>query len=270
MTATQANDTRGRAASPSGEGEMTLIEHLAELRMRLLRIVLSILLGTVIGFALYDRLIKILVGPYKDLCETKKNFCITSGPSGDPRFIITDPLGGFATRLRISGYVGILIAIPVILWQVWRFIAPGLLEKEKKYAIPFMVSSMVLFCCGAGVAWWTFPKALTWLVDYSGGATPLFEIGKYAGFVALLMLGYGIGFLFPVILVTMQLIGVVTWNRLAKQWRIWVVGCVAIGAVVTPGGDPVSMIVLSSFLAFFYAISIAIGWLVKGRRAKAA
>jgi sec-independent protein translocase protein TatC len=269
MTATQT-DTRGRSASPTGNGEMTLIEHLAELRMRLLRTVLSILIGTVVGFALYDRLINFLAGPYRDLCETKKDFCITGANGTDPNFIITDPLGGFATRLRISGYVGILIAIPVILWQIWRFIAPGLLEKEKKYAIPFMVSSVVLFCCGATVAWWTFPKALTWLVDYSGGATPVFEIGKYAGFVALLMLGYGLGFLFPVILVTLQLIGVVKWRSLVKQWRIWLVGCVAVGAVVTPGGDPLSMIVLSTFLFIFYVLSIGIGWLVKGRRATAA
>jgi sec-independent protein translocase protein TatC len=260
VTATQAKAERGVS------GEMTLLEHLAELRLRLLRSILAILIGSVVGFAFYDQVLDFLTGPYKDLCAKKDDLCIPGSENG----IVLDPLGGFSTRLRISTYIGILFAVPVILWQVWRFVAPGLYAKERRYAWPFMIASLLLFTCGAAAAWFTFPKALDWLVEFGGGVAPAFEIGRYVGFIALLMLGYGIGFLFPVVLVSLQLMGVVKYTTLVRQWRIWLVAVTVVGAVVTPGGDPISMIVLTVCLFLFYVVSIGIGWFVKGRGAKTA
>jgi sec-independent protein translocase protein TatC len=245
---------------------MTLFEHLAELRTRLLRVVMTVAIGTVIGYFLYPRMLHSLEGPFKDFCNhhAKQTKCPTGGS-----LISTDLLGGFTTRVKVAGYFGLVLAVPVILWQVWRFIAPGLVEKEKKYAIPFMVSSMVLFLLGALTAWWTFPKALEWLID-QGGVSPLLDVGKYIGFLALLMLGYGIGFEFPVILVTIQLLGIVTPRKLAEIRRPAILIIAIVAAVITPGGDPFSMLGLGIPLLIFYEVSILIGRVLKRDKSPAA
>jgi sec-independent protein translocase protein TatC len=244
----------------SSDGHMTLIEHLNELRSRLLKCVMAVFLGLIVAFFVYDHVVHFLVGPYRDLCARKDSL---NCPDGG-KLVNLDPIGGFGTRVRFSGYMGLVLALPVVLWQVWRFIAPGLLSREKKYAIPFILSSMILFACGALVAWFTFPKALEWLTAYAGsGTTPAFAIDKYIGFILLLMIGFGVGFQFPVILVTLQLIGIVAPQTLLKNWRMIVVVISILAAVVTPGGDPFSMIGLGLPLVLFYFIAVGIGFAVK-------
>jgi sec-independent protein translocase protein TatC len=257
---------RRRAPVPDTRlaGNMTIIEHLNELRSRLLRVVLAIFAGMIVGFVVYDHVLEFLQGPYRDLCERKYQDlkCDLVNP---------DPIGGFGTRVRLSGYMGLAMAMPVVLWQVWRFIAPGLLAKEKKYAIPFIVSSMVLFATGALVAWITLPKALEWLTAYAGSGTqPLFFIDKYVGFVVLLMVGFGVGFQFPVILVTIQLLGLVQPGTLLRSWRLAIVIIAVVAAVVTPGGDPFSMIGLGGPMLIFYFVAAGIGHVALRRRRRRA
>ncbi|MCU1345201.1 MAG: tatC [Acidimicrobiia bacterium] len=250
---------RGTPKPVDPSGHMTLFEHLAELRTRLLRVVLTVAIATVVGYFLYPRMLHAVEGPFKDFCKNnaEKAKCPTGGT-----LVTQDLLGGFTTRVRVAGYFGLIMAVPVILWQIWRFIAPGLVEKEKKYAIPFMVSSLVLFAAGAYTAWWTFPKAMEWLIN-QGGVSPLLDVGKYFGFLALLMLGYGIGFEFPVILVTIQLLGIITPQRLAQSRRMSIVVIAIVAAVITPGGDPFSMLGLGVPLVVFYEVSILIGRVLK-------
>ena len=255
-----------KTAGPAlDSGQMTLIEHLNELRNRLLKCVLAVFAGLIIAFFLYDHILNFLQGPYQDLCKRKDLNC------GNGGLVNIDPIGGFGTRIRFCGYLGVVFALPVILWQVWRFIAPDLYAKEKKYAIPFIVSSLLLFAMGAVVAWITFPKALEWLTAYAGeGTQPLFVIDKYISFVLLLMVGYGVGFQFPVILVTLQLLGVVSSRSLAKNRRTAIVVIAIIAAVVTPGGDPFSMIGLGLPMVIFYEVALLIGRLVERRKRRAA
>jgi len=234
---------------------MTLFEHLAELRSRLLRVVMTVAIATVVGYFLYPRMLHAVEGPFKDFCES--NSAKASCPTGG-NLVTSDLLGGFTTRVRVAGYFGLVVAVPVILWQIWRFIAPGLVAKEKKYAIPFMLSSILLFALGAFTAWWTFPKAMEWLIN-QGGVSPILDVGKYFGFLGLLMLGYGVGFEFPVILVTIQLLGIVTPHRLAQSRRMAIVVISIVAAVITPGGDPFSMLGLGVPLVVFYEVSILIG-----------
>jgi sec-independent protein translocase protein TatC len=256
------------AAAAAPTGHMTLIEHLVELRVRLMRSVLAVLVGMIIAFLLYDHVLHFLTGPYRDLCASKKNLCPLTGGKA----LNIDPIGGFGTRLKVSGYLGIVLALPVLLWQLWRFIAPGLVAKEKKYAIPFILSSLTLFGTGALVAWLTFPKALEWLTAYAGDSTqPAFVIEKYVSFAVLLMVGFGVGFQFPVILVTLELMGVVTPQWLAKNRRVAILTITIIAAVVTPGGDPFSMLGLALPLLVFFEVSVLIGRIAQGsKRRKAA
>jgi sec-independent protein translocase protein TatC len=137
-------------------GHMTLFEHLAELRTRVMRMLIAIALGAVIGFVVYPYITEFLLKPYADL-------------RGEPvNFLTLDPLEPFAVRLKIAGYLGIALAMPVILWQIWRFVAPGLYKKEKRYAIPFVVSSLLLFVLGATIAYLTLGPALQFLTTIGG------------------------------------------------------------------------------------------------------
>src|SRR5436305_13811632 len=129
---------------------MTLVEHLTELRRRLVFSAIAIAVGATVAFIFYDSILGFLSGPYH---------AITNGQ----KLIVTDPLEAFATRLKIAAWAGLFFASPVVLWQLWRFITPGLNPKEKRYAIPFIVASILLFLMGAAVALLTLKPALQFL-----------------------------------------------------------------------------------------------------------
>lgn len=253
-----------RATLRGPEDRMTLVEHLRELRTRIIRSVLAIVAGAIIVFIFYKTVQGWLTEPYLKICRDNPDYKC----SGD--FIITDPLEGFTTRLKVSGYGGLTLALPIVLWQVWRFITPGLHPNEKRYAVPFIVTSVALFLMGAAIAFWTLPKALEFLVSYSGDVTPLFTPSKYIGLVTIMMLAFGIGFLFPVLIVFLELVGVLTPQQLSGWRRYAIVLIVVVVAVITPSGDPYSLAALSVPMIIFYEISILIGRLVLRRRAKAA
>src|SRR5256885_274837 len=129
---------------------MTLVEHLRELRRRLVVSAVAIAVGATVAFVLYNRILHVLISPYTAVTHRRS-------------LLITDPLEGFATRLKIAAYGGLFLASPVVLWELWRFITPGLHKRERRYAIPFVVSSILLFLLGAVVAMVTFKPALRFL-----------------------------------------------------------------------------------------------------------
>ncbi len=155
------------------EETQTLTEHLGELRTRIIRSALAVLIGMVVIIAFYDQVLDFLKQPYVDLCRSKDpGFC-------DPDIYITSPTEGLSTRIRVGMYGGIIAALPVILWQVWRFIVPALHAKEKKYAIPFVLSSVVLFCAGGTMAYITVGRALDFLIGWAGeDVNEIFTVGE--------------------------------------------------------------------------------------------
>lgn len=227
---------------------MTLVEHLTELRRRLVKVVVALAIGGVIGFLIYSPVLDILQAPY---CEVNPDNC---------NFIVTDPLQSFSVRLKVSAYVGFILALPVVLWQLWRFITPGLYAKEKRYAIPFVFSSVVLFLLGAGLALWTFPNALAFLNQVGGEQLEaMYTPDKYLSLVTFMMLAFGVGFEFPIVLVFLQMAGVLGWRRLAS-WRRWaVVAIFVLVSVITPSGDPFTLFALALPMVVFYEASILIG-----------
>jgi sec-independent protein translocase protein TatC len=240
---------------------MTLIEHLAELRMRLIRSILAITVGAVLVFAFYDPVLSFLRHPYDDVCRTQKNL------QGKCAFIFTDPLQGFATRVRVAGYGGLVLALPVVMWQIWQFVTPALRAKEKRYAVPFVLSSVVLFAAGGVLAYVFMPKGLQWLISWSGTNTqPAFTPDRYISFVTLVILAFGVGFLFPVLLVFLEVAHVITYKQLSSWRRPAIVFVVAASAILTPGGDLFSNVALAVPMYLFYEISIVIGWILQRRR----
>jgi sec-independent protein translocase protein TatC len=239
-------------------GHMTLWEHIAELRTRIIRCVIAITVGAVIGWFLYPYLLDVLLHPYRQLIP-------------DADLIATSPLDGLALRIQMSAYTGIAIAMPVILWQLWRFITPGLYAHEKKYALPFTISALVLFLMGAAVAYFSLNPALRFLIDIGGSSIkPFYTAPSYLKLIMFMMLVFGLGFEFPVILVGIQLAGVVQPSWLAKHRRQALIIILVVVAVITPSGDPISMLALAIPMYLFYEISILIGRYLNRRKRKKA
>jgi sec-independent protein translocase protein TatC len=237
---------------------MTIVEHLNELRSRLIKCIAAIVVGGVVIWIFYDQILDFLLEPLKDV-----------NPDFD--VIVTDPLQGLATRLKVSGYGGVALASPVILWQVWRFITPGLYPRERRYAVPFVLSGVVLFITGASLAYWTLPRALDFLISIGGqDVDPLFAVDKYVQLIAYMMLAFGAGFEFPIVLIFLQLAGVLSADRLASWRRYAIIFIVVLVAVITPSGDPISLTVLAVPMYLFYELSIVVGRLIKRRRERAA
>jgi len=243
----------------SPDDRMTLTEHLAELRSRIIRSLLAVVLGVIVLLALYDQVLNFLRGPYNQLCADNKQVQCD--------LIFIGPLEGLTTRLQICTYGGIILALPVILWQVWRFIVPALHKNEKQYAIPFIFSAIILFLLGAVIAYYTLTPALDFLISWAGsGVKAQFTVSKYVSLVGLMMAVFGVAFEFPVLLVFLQLVGVLTPQALMKGWRYAIMIIFVIAGVITPSGDPYSMLALAIPMSLFYLISIVIGLLFQKRR----
>jgi sec-independent protein translocase protein TatC len=235
-------------------GHMTVVEHLTELRKRLMIVIAAIAVGAVIGFIVYNPVLSFLKHPY----------CASLPKGRACSLYLQDPLEGFAVRLKVAGYTGLFLAFPVIVWQLWRFVTPGLHPKEKRYAIPFVLVSIVLFVAGAAVAYLTFTQALRFLQSVGGSDfQQIYSPGKYLRLVMLMFLAFGLAFEFPVLLVFLELAGVLHSGQLRKWRRPAAVIILIVAAVITPSQDPWSLMAMAVPMYIFYEASILIGRLLK-------
>jgi sec-independent protein translocase protein TatC len=157
------------------------------------------------------------------------------------------------------------LALPIIMWQIWRFVVPALHSREKKYAIPFILSAVVLFVLGAVFAWYTVEKALQFLLygSVGGEIQPAVTADKYLTLVTLMILAFGVSFEFPLLLIFLLLAGVLD-TRTLRQYRRWaVVGITSFAAIITPSADPISLLFLAIPLYIFYELVIVIGRVMK-------
>jgi len=230
---------------------MSLVDHLGELRRRLIISAVALVCGATVAFLLYSRILDFLIAPYTDI-------------TGKSKLVVTDPLEGFATRLKIAGWGGLFLASPVVLWQLWRFITPGLHKKEKRYAIPFIVASILLFLLGGAVALLTFKPALSFLIGVGGdNLETFFTPSKYLSLITLMIVAFGIAFEFPILLVFLELAGVVPSQRLRKWRRPAIVVIVTVAAVITPSQDPYSLFAMAIPMYVFYEGAIVVGRILK-------
>ena len=220
---------------------MTLVDHLSELRRRIFICVAAVLVGTVIGFYFSGELIHILKGPI--------------GP--DKKLNFLGPGEGFFITIKLSFVVGIVLAMPVLLYEFWQFISPGLTRDERRLARPWVPVALLFFALGVGVAWFILPYAASFLLGFqSEDLTYLPAADPYFGFVATLFLAFGLTMEFPIVLVLLSKVGIVTSQRLRSSRRIVILGIAIFAAVVTPGGDIVSPLVLGFVMYLLYELSI--------------
>jgi sec-independent protein translocase protein TatC len=232
---------------------MTIGEHFGELRRRLLVAVGAFVVLTCVSVFLYNWEFSLLRHPYCEIVATHS--C---------SFYVTAPLDALSLRVKLAAFGGAVLASPVVLWELWRFITPGLRPTEKRYAVPFVIASVLLFLFGCAVVYVVLPHTLGWLVHVGGPRIrPLLNPNTYFTLVLLLMVLFGITFEFPVLLVALQLARVLKPATLLRHWRWWVIGITLASAFFTPSSDPFSMIALAVPLTFFYFASAGVGKLLR-------
>jgi sec-independent protein translocase protein TatC len=220
---------------------MTLVDHLSELRRRIAISIIAVGIGAVIGFLLAEPIIKLLLTPL---------------PDGEVVFLTVG--GGFFVFLRVALIVGLLLGLPVILYQLWAFVAPGLLPEERKAALPWIPMTVVFFLIGAAVAWVTLPYAVGFLLGFEieGSLTALPSAEAYFSFVTIMFLLFGLVMQFPIVLIFLDRLGILRVDQLRSMRRYVLLGVVIFAVVVTPGGDPISPIVLSGTMYVLYEFTI--------------
>ncbi|MFM8999978.1 MAG: twin-arginine translocase subunit TatC [Actinomycetota bacterium] len=249
------------------EGAMTLVEHLEELRTRLIRSLGAVALGGVVGWFLYDPVLDLLLKPYCDYLTTVPE---SIRPRQGCGLFFMGALDPVLIKLKLVAFIGFFLALPFILFQIWRFVVPGLTKSERRMGLPFILSSVILFALGALVAYVTLPRGLAFLLGFAGPQfAPLLTGDRFLGFVMMIALAFGLSFEFPVVLVLLQTLGVVSPAQLAAQRRAAVLFVAVFAAIITPSSDPYSMLALMLPMLVFYEAAIVIGRLLRRRAAPA-
>ncbi|MDY3049357.1 MAG: twin-arginine translocase subunit TatC [Rothia sp. (in: high G+C Gram-positive bacteria)] len=240
------------------QATMALGEHFREFRNRLIKATVATVLCAIGGFFLYEPFMEAISAPINAINEEAGRTAALNYSTA------TSP---FDQMVRISLYIGLVIASPVWLYQLWAFITPALYKREKAYALGFTFSAIPMFLLGTGLAWWVLPTAVQTLTRFSpDGASNLLTADVYVSFVVKFMLVFGLAFVLPVVLVGLNFIGLIRGKTILKSWR-WVVVLVAVlAAMAAPGNDIMSMLYLMLPLIFFFFVAIGIAMLNDRRR----
>lgn len=238
------------------EGTMSLVEHLEELRRRLVISVVAIAVGSVVGWILYDAVIELLLEPYCD-------YWVTVPPENRPTdscsLFFMGAVDPVLIKLKVVVFLGLFIALPVVLWELWAFIVPGLTQREKRLAVPFVASSVILFALGAYLAYATLPRALSFLLGFAGSEfAPLLTGDRFLSFVMLVALAFGLSFEFPIVLIFLTVVGVIS-TQMLRDWRRWAyLGISIFAAFITPSADPYTMLAMMLPMMLFYEAAIIV------------
>ena len=239
---------------------MTVVEHLEELRRRLIISISAVGLGAIVGWIFYGPIFRIVTGPYERICrdlpdKIQPDKC---------KLIVTGVTEPFFIRFKIAVFAGLAIALPIVLYQLWAFITPGLTQRERRLSFPFVVASLVLFALGGWFAYLTLPKGLRFLLGFTGNElVPLLTVNRYVTFVIFLGLAFGLSFEFPLVLIFLAAAYVIT-SRQLRDWRRWAWLSISVfAALITPSQDPYTMLAMMVPMLVFYELSILIARLLK-------
>jgi sec-independent protein translocase protein TatC len=234
---------------------MSLMEHLGELRTRLIHSVIYLLVGFAVAYIFHERLVEFIQKPLVDIHLT---------------MTMTHPTDALNLYLKASLVFGAIFASPFILYQVWLFISPGMYANEKKYVVPFMAATVTLFLAGAWFGYrWVLPGAMVVLIqDFGKNFTHMITIEDYTGFFLAVILGLGICFELPIIIFFLSLFGIVDAKFLLKHIRYAILIIFLISAIICPLPDPVSMCLFASPMLILYMLGVAVAWFVHPSRRK--
>ncbi|MDQ3552865.1 MAG: twin-arginine translocase subunit TatC [Chloroflexota bacterium] len=239
---TPAGDPPTPATGEEGR-VMTLVQHLSELRRRVAISILAVLVGSGVGFWLAQPIILLLLRPL---------------PGGQVQILTVT--GGFMIHLRIALVVGVLLALPVLLYQLWAFVSPGLTRRERRAAAPWLPLTIVFFLLGVAVAYVTLPYAVEFLAGFAIPPALIYtpSAEHYFGFVFSIFMIFGVAMQFPTVLVLLAKLGILDVERLRRSRRYALLGMVIFAVVITPGGDPISPAIMSGVMYLLYEATIVL------------
>jgi sec-independent protein translocase protein TatC len=225
-----------------------LMAHLDELRSRIFKAALAVVVGAIVAFVFRDWIFNLLIAPYEKVAD-------------DRSLVFFRPTEAFSLFMRLSLFGGFVLASPVVIYQIWAFINPALSPRERRWVVPIVAALAVLFAGGIWFGYWSLARGLGFLIDFGGeNLQPAIGGDFYLTFAIRFLLVFGIAFEFPVFLFLAAAVGVVGWRTLARGRRWAVLIIVTVGAVVTPSGDPLTLLLLSVPLYLLYEIDI---WLIR-------
>ena len=232
------------------DGTMSVVDHLRELRDRIIWSLIAVAVGSTLVFIFFGPIVHLLMAPYKSQTHQA--------------LIYTGVIEGFMIRIKVAAYGGLVVASPVVFFHLWRFITPGLNPNEKRYAVPFVVSAIVLFLGGTVVAAFTLPPALKFLLAVGGNDLhPLITANSYLTLIFLMALAFGVSFEFPILMMFLLLARIVHTSQLRKVRKYAFLGIVVFAAVITPSQDPISLFAMAIPMYLLYEVSILLGRLLK-------
>ncbi|MGC3956046.1 MAG: twin-arginine translocase subunit TatC [Propionicimonas sp.] len=248
-------------------GVMSLADHLRELRYRLIVAIVAIALFAVLAAVFYDQLYLVMMHPWQQALDMLK----VSHPGIDTTTVISDVTGPLMLAIKVCAMAGLVLSSPIWVYQIWAFIVPALLAKEKKWALAFIGAAVPLFLLGVAVGYYIMPQGIVVMLSFTPDAVPvlnLLDIGPFMELMLRLMVVFGLGFLMPVVVVGLNLVGVVKARQLAKVRSYVIFGIFVFAAAATPSSDPFSMLALAIPMTVLYLIAEVIAR-VHDRRATA-
>jgi sec-independent protein translocase protein TatC len=238
---------------------MSLGEHLAELRTRLIRVAIAVALGAVVGWMAFEPALDLLTRPYCRLPAAYRQ-------EGECVLIVTRVLEAFSVRVRVAVVIGVFLAAPVLFHQLWRFITPGLTSRERRYTLPFVLGSVLMFALGAGFAFVAVPQGLAVLLRMGGGqVATLISAGEYVSFILTVVVVFGLVFELPLLIVFLGLLGIVDTSQL-RRFRPYAIVLVCIVAAIATPADIVTMLMMAVPMAVLYEAAIGATWLIERTR----
>ena len=255
------------AASASGDSEkepmptMGFLDHLEELRKRIVYSIVAVAVGTGLSWGYRERIYAVMQKPIMDAL---RNHGLAE------KLVYLNPTDPFNLYLKIAMLAGLFLTSPFVLYQVWMFISPGLYRKEKRYVMPFMVSTITLFTLGGYFGYRVaYPRALDFFIGFSGQFQPMITVGEYTQLFLSIVLGMGLIFEMPILVFFLAFMGIMTPSFMVKNFRYAILVIFVLAAIVTPTPDIVNMCVFAAPMLALYALSIGVAWLVHPKQRQA-
>jgi sec-independent protein translocase protein TatC len=241
-----------RSSTPKrdNEGRMPLMEHLRELRNRLVKAILSIVAGTILGFVVFDPIWAFLKEPYCRLPQSHqldKETCT---------LVVNGVFDAFLVNLKVALIFGIIVTAPLWLYQIWAFVTPGLYQNERRYTLSFLGLAVPLFLAGSALAYFVMDKGLALLLGFAPvDVIPLLSMSEYLNFALAMLIIFGVSFELPLLMVFLNIIGVLRFQTVAKHQRMVIFGMFVFSAVATPSQDPISMLSLAVPMVLLFLLA---------------
>lgn len=245
------------------DGRMTLVEHLYELRARLFKSALAVALGSVVAWIYFNPIFAVITQPYCQLPADRR------GGGSDCHLYAFSVLDQFNVRIRVAVLVGAIVTAPIWLYQLWRFVTPALYRNERRWTLTFVSAASVLFAGGAAMAYLTLSKGLQILLTIAGDhVETLLDVSGYLKYVIAMVLVFGVSFEFPLLIVMLNLIGVVSHRRLAGWRRPMIFGLFVFAAIATPSQDPFTMSMMAVPMCLLYEAALVVARVHDRRKAQ--